>query len=371
MACYKVSVSALIGLVALASIADARLPDPASPGLMETLVRGAEHREAIAASIGALCTHEIFLSERQLSADRQLSSRGDLGTRALDIVRFRWSGQQWWMEVLELYSSGWNNWCFLGALSPGWTIDDHGSSSVRAMEFSDGVRVWQVDLRHPAARVMEASGSGVLHGSFGTLAHTLLLRVNDKPLSRFLRELKSPVIEALEDIDGNECYRVADYRPGPGGVGGYMVAVWIAPDRGFAPVRFEDLFMPGDKREGQRYVRLCTDMTEVAPGLWLPMEATQHVYGYVGDEPQVWRWTRVVKVQSWDLDVPICNRLGETMLPLGTTVMGASPLEAGQHVVGNTQRIVDAFDPGAPPPPIDAARARPLVSTDLKENAWP
>jgi len=239
------------------------------------------------------------------------------------------------------------------------------------MEFCDGTRVWQLDFRQPTAVVRDASGSAAIQGSFKQLAHALLLHVNDKPLSGFLRSLKAPVIEELELIEGTQCYRVVDYRPGKDGVGGYMAAVWIAPEMGFAPVKFEDLFMPGQKREGQRYVRLCARMQEVRPGLWLPTRTTHHTYGYAEDDPDVWRWATAVSVEAWELDVSVEGKCFDTMIPLGANVIGMRRSDAGRYVVGNTDGIMRSFDPDAPPPPIDAARARPLVSTDLKENSWP
>lgn len=362
---------AIVGACCVAGTCDAALPDTSTPGLMETLIRGAEHREALYSSLGATCTSEMFYSDRQVQIDCDSSGRQDLGTRALDVVRFRWSGTRWWLEVLELCSSGWNNWCFLGALPAGPNQDGEGKSPPRAVEFCDGEQLWRLDFRQPTAVVRDAPGSGRLQGSLRSLAHALLLHVNNEPLSEFLRSLKAPVIEGIETVQGVDCYRVVDYRPAESGAGGYMAAIWIAPDKGFAPVKFEDLFIPGKEINGQRYVTLCSRMQEVRPGLWLPRTASHQVYTYLADDPHAWRWTRVVGVQSWEVDVPVEPACFETMLPLGTTVVAIGPSPPATYVVGDTHEVARTFDASAPPPPIDAARARPLVSSDLRENAWP
>lgn len=368
-------VASVIGTICLPNLSVwPALPEVGSPGLMETLTRGLQSREAMCDSLEAICTVEKWTSKRELEAGRanQFTKDRELGARSLDVVRFRWSGEKWRVEVLTLVSDGWPHWGFFAPLPVGVAANDYGNSPLRAMGMSDGNYACQVDLRQPSAMIGRRQAGSMYRGVGGMLTR-LLLSIDAEAPSEFLTGLKNPVIEGIDVIDTTECYRVVDYRPRvEGQQPGYMTAVWIAPDRGFAPMKFEDLLIPSDKRKGYRHVRLCTDMREVQAGLWLPTRTVSYMYNYRDDDPGIWRWTTVVTVRSWKVNASVEERPFEFELPLGTTVLGGPTAPGiGRYVVGDTKEVLSSFDPDAEPPAIDPARARPLKSSDVVENAWP
>lgn len=349
------------------------LPEPQKAGanLLTTLVRGLEHWEGQYEAIGGICKYETFVSEFQQKADSKLLGGKSMGPRSLDTVRFVRSGPRWQLEVVELVSNGINNWGFLHTLPAGKTGRD-GGAPLRVMENSDGEKVSLIDYAENRCWVSTDNPADPGMHVTAHLLHHLFLLINRQSPSRFVKDCKSPSVEALETVEGTRCYRVADYQPKPDGNGGYMVAIWIAPDKGFAPIKFEDLFIAtGDPINGQRYVTTCTEIKEVRQGLWLPMKVVHHVYGYYGDERQVWRSTSIVTVNNWIVNPPKQDLCFSPHIPLGTEVEEREGLEGSRHFVGDTDRELELFSPQTAPPPFDARRSQPLKSRDVRKNAWP
>lgn len=379
-----VAVLSLTGACALA----AGLPSPEEAGddLLAELIEGAREREARIQTLGALCTYDTFLSPNTREAWSSMpTQRQALGSRAFDVLRFLWSGNRWRLEVAKLFSYGQNDWCFLGPVPEGKLADDDGSCPYRAMAISDGERVIEADFFRGLAEGRMHTGGGPHPGGghISKILRMLFLIVNRRIPSQYLEGLENPVVEALEEVNGIECYRVVDYKPRENG-GGYMSAVWIAPEKGYAVLKFESLFIHASSQSGQRYLQTGQNLEEVEPGLWLPTKTTHITYNYHLGGYNGWGWTHIVKVLSWAVNPSAEEMLWQLDLPLGTTLIEYENVretegEEGtivtghrrEHTVGDTKRLLEEFDYDAAPPPTDSARERPLKSLDIMENAWP
>lgn len=320
----------LVGAISLSALAIwGPITHAAAEDILAKLIRETLRREAMCQTLAAECTYERLFSERQMEIDRKGFGGRELGPKSVDLLRFRWSGSKWRVEAVQLYSSGRPTWAHYPT-PPGPAPQKDGASTVRSMEISDGTRVCQWDLERPrpsGAVCRDLPSTGRVSGRFGNVLNHLLLHVNGKPLSDYLKSRDKPVVvEGIEEIEGIQCYRVVRRQPMTDKQPQYMVAVWIAPDRGYAPVKFEDRWIPSKNTKGQRYLRLCTDMQEVQPGLWLPTRTVHYIYAYDGQLPGVWRRASTVDVKAWKVNPLLEHGTFEIDLPPGTRIMDLSKL---------------------------------------------
>jgi hypothetical protein len=136
----------------------------------------------------------------------------------------------------------------------------------------------------------------------------------------------------VQTIDGLRCYKFQAKQRASGDFGD-LVTWWIAPDRGFAPVREERrMFDEKGVRPGRRVIT-AKRFTEFAGGIWLPRLITFKSYlppTSTGAEQLASVWT--ITALSLEVNVPIPeNVFGRPKYAPGTTVL--APFDRGQYVV--------------------------------------
>ncbi len=142
------------------------------------------------------------------------------------------------------------------------------------------------------------------------------------------------------------------------------LSAWIAPDKGFAVLGWEDFVVSTD-HPGEGYLRVikAQAVEEVAKDIWLPKEVVHHEYLYRPGEDDAWQSTRLVQFDSLEVKHDIDWLQVACRPALGTFVDD----RRAENAVGG-QPYYEAGGAPRPAPPIphyDAAAAAPITGTEL------
>jgi len=324
-----------------------------------TLILGLANREQQLRTLEGMVTVETAYDAEMLAAltkaDAANGAPKDLTykERALHQVAFwlDFGEDRWRVEVAEVVSSGLNEWGFPVNYGRG----EPPARTPVLVEVREGAEVTHWDVVRGSASIDQFNPQ--IRGGGGHMRPAL---------ERYLRlgyasaPTKGYALGGQEVVDGIQCYKLV-YRE-RSQTNHVVSTLWVAPDKGFCPVRYSALSVfPDDPKRGSRSVITCSPI-EVAEGIWLPAETTIASYGYVPERDRATYTVFVARFSDLKANEPIPECRFAVHLPLGTGVRD----EAGhRRTVGQVDKVLPKARVAPRPREADPAYLRPLQGNEV------
>jgi len=131
-----------------------------------------------------------------------------------------------------------------------------------------------------------------------------------------------------------------------------LARLWIAPELDFAALRQEEIHLQSLDAPGQRAVLRCawvtraTGFAKSSVDLWYPQSVQVDFFDYdEGKHLEAWDTTRVLRIQSLDVNVPLTGIVTPYHFPFDTTIHDVRRPEV-QHrplPLAASEALPDAF----------------------------
>jgi hypothetical protein len=328
--------------------------------LIEQIIAGLEQRDQ---ALSALRVVAVIRSVQSDAKARSESGDGkfDTQSRALHVLDFKWTKDEWSMDTTTLVSDGNpHSWGDIVRLRPGRVADENGrGGAVARSVYRDGVLVrW--DVASSVGQVREGDDGRAI---IWICMDGLTIWTAAHPAGEYFREHRPELVGGPVLVDGVECYHIR-WRTAHGGIGPFGIEAWVAPSLGYWPVRVSSLELrKGSSDRGVRYVSRASDFREVAAGVWFPRRTVQQSYVYGPGIADPWWDTVEYSIAQVEVGPEAARRLREQSLPPGVYVLGDDAAES-RHPFSDTRTVLRQFERWLPPPPDDEFN-RPLTQAEV------
>ncbi len=281
-----------------------------------TVRKGLEHRLQAIQRLRLTATLRDYFSKRWRQGQSTAPNLpGEPQDRALTFVALTLEPPKWHAELWQAVAGGHNMWGFQNFNDELRRGSRNPANDRRLVSWCDGEQVTSLDATVARAEIQS------YQGTFPEYVSAVLV-----PLSL----MANPTIEAVlaseragysgaETLEEVETVRVV--ARGISKTKRVYWAVWVSPELGYAPVRFESHWVSiAEPVSGTCVVTRAMHFTEVAPGLWVPERAQTDTFRYYGTRTPEWLRTRVVTWSRLDLNDAVDTAVWAQAAPIGTEV---------------------------------------------------
>ena len=301
----------------------------ADGAVLDTLLRGVEHRGALVEGAKGVLGIEVVASEEYLAArrwelDEQFAAGGfadppELQRRDIACVRFAYDRDRYAWHFALLNDSGWD-WWGIGERLGTATRGKPPLASLHGGGASDGEYTYSYNGNQRTCTVRPRTGTSRAHELLGIFdAH--FVRTFGPAYLHVFRTDMAPRLLGETRVDGEVCSVVGGVGTHPAPKG--MKRLWISPRLGFAVVRMEKIEINDKGRVSTCLVQTASSFQQFGEDLWLPGVFRIDHFGFLGQDVG-WDFTKRFFLEHVVVNQPVAFRISDYMFPANSTWFDAS-----------------------------------------------